>query len=142
MKFTPKTEKEIIEAGLWPDGEYAFEIIDAEERRSKAGNEMIVLKIKVYNDDGASVFVDDYLLEAMAFKLRHAAECCGLLPEYEAGNLNASHFEWQKGRLKLKTQKSKDDAYADRNVVADYIVGPKTDAMSISEILDNDKVPF
>lgn len=142
MKFTPKTEQEIVEAGLWPDGSYAFEVLNAYEKLSKAGNEMIVLKLKVYNNDGEFIYVDDYLLESMAFKLRHAAECCGLLPQYEAGDLNANHFEWQKGRLKLKTQKSKDEKYQDKNVVADYIVGPRADAVFDQAALDDDKLPF
>ena len=141
MKFNPKTEKEINDAGLWPNGVYAFKVMDAEERVSKAGNDMIVLKLKVYNNDGGCIHVDDYLLESMAFKLRHAAEACGLLPEYEAGDLSASNFDWAEGRLRLKIQRQKDGTYQDKNVVADYVVGPKANATSDQAVLD-DKVPF
>ena len=141
MKFTPKTEKEINDAGLWPNGVYAFKVMDVEERVSKAGNDMIVLKLKVYNNNGDCIHVDDYLLESMPRKLRHAAECCGLLPEYEAGNLIASNFDWAEGRLRLKIQRRKDGDYPDENVVADYVVGPKVNATSDQAVLD-DKVPF
>jgi hypothetical protein len=32
MKFKPKSEKELAEANLWPKGDYAFEILEAEKK--------------------------------------------------------------------------------------------------------------
>lgn len=122
MKVTPKSEKEIAEENLWPVGEYSFEVLDASDKVSKSGNEMIELKLKVYADDGGHIFVNDYLLDSMAYKLRHASVACNALSKYEAGSLQASDFIGAAGRVKLKRQKSKDPQYADKNVVGDYVV--------------------
>lgn len=123
MKFQPKTDKEIAEANLWIAGNYSFEIIEGTDKVSKtSGNEMIELKMKVYNDEGNHIFVNDYLLESMAYKLKHAADACGLADGYTAGSLSGMDFVGKCGTLKLKIQKSKDPAYADKNVVGDYVV--------------------
>jgi hypothetical protein len=146
MKFTPKSEKEIAEANLWPAGEYGFEVIDAKDKVSKTSQaEMIELKLKVYNDDGGFIFVNDYLLESLAYKLRHAAVCCGLEANYDAGNLLANDFAGKMGKLKLKIQKDKSGLYPDKNTVGDYVT---TADVSVSIISPNgtaiadDTIPF
>jgi hypothetical protein len=128
MRFEPKTEKEIAEANLWPAGEYGFEIIEAVEKISKSGNDMIKLKLKVINNNNAFIFVDDYLLENMAYKLRHCAEACGLLESYEKGELSANDMKDKTGTLKLKISKDKTGQYADKNDVQDYVVEKKQSA--------------
>jgi hypothetical protein len=65
--------------------------------------------------------IPDYLVEKRAEKLKHAAAACGLLDKYETGSLPASDFRGKRGRLKLAVEKGK-NGYADRNVVADYLV--------------------
>jgi hypothetical protein len=131
MRFTPKSEKEIHEMGLWPAGEYGFEILDqtmfggnayfTDDKVSKSGNDMIQLIVKVYNQDGQFRIVIDYLLESLAFKLRHAAVACGLLDKYESGELKAADFVGKSGNLKLKVGKEQ-NGYPAKNEVADYIV--------------------
>lgn len=121
MKFTPKSEKELAEDNLLPLGTYDFEIVDAEEKTSKAGNDMIVIKHHIFDSNGNPRIIFDYLMEQLAYKLRHAADACGLLDHYESGALEASDFKGKTGKLKLTIQKSKDPQYADKNVVADYV---------------------
>ena len=41
MRFTPKTEEQIHEENLFPEGEYDFQCIEANDAVSKSGNEMI-----------------------------------------------------------------------------------------------------
>ncbi len=123
MKFAPKTEKECAEAGLFPKGEYDFEVVKAEETVSKAsGNDMIALTLKVYDQDGGSTLVNDYLLEKLPLKLRRAAEVCGLLEDYETGQLHAADMVGKPGRVKLTIQSDKNGQYPDRNSVQDYVV--------------------
>ena len=129
MKFQPKTEKEIAESGLLPPGTYDFEISSAEEAVSSAGNDMIKLTLHVYEDSGARRTLFDYLLGALPHKLRHAAEVCGLLNDYENGTLDAGDFEQKTGRIKVGIQKDKNGQYPDRNSVLDYIM-PNKDARS------------
>lgn len=152
MKFEPKTEKELAEMNLLPEGEYGFEISGAEEKISKAGNEMIVLTVRIFKPDGSFQIITDYLMEALAFKLRHAADACGLTHEYETGILAAENFIGKTGMLKLKIQKDKNGEYPDKNTVGDYIV-PKDGAPAVkpkgsnaaAETEDDgleDKIPF
>src|ERR1700761_5913233 len=104
MKFAPKTDKEIAESNLWPDGLYSFEIVEGVDKISKVkpdgsgGNEMVELKVKVYNEDGGHIFVNDYLLESIAYKLRHAAVACGLSATKQGGTIFWSGFFWKCAR--------------------------------------------
>ena len=52
MKFTPMTEAEIVSASLLEAGEYPFEVLAASEEISKAGNEMIRVKLAVFGPNG------------------------------------------------------------------------------------------
>lgn len=120
MKFEPKTEDEVQEAGLLAAGEYDFEVAEASDEVSKKDNEMIKLKLRVYNSDGGFSTVFDYLLESVAYKLRHFAFATGIGERYESGALVASDCEQKTGRCKIATQPAK-DGYAAKNVVRDYI---------------------
>lgn len=126
MKFEPKTEKEVEEAGLWAAGEYDFEVVDAEDAQSKKGNDMIAMKLRIYNNDGNYKTVQDWLLESVAYKLRHFAYGTGLEVAYDAGTLNASDVRGATGRLKLIVKPAA-DGYPAKNSVADYLL-PKSAA--------------
>lgn len=120
MKFTPKSENEIASENLLTPGVYGFEIIEASDEISKAGNEMIKLTVHVF-DDGSPVTLYDYLMEKVAYKLRHAAEVCGLLDDYERGALDALDFQGKTGRCKVVIQKDKTGQFPDKNGIADYL---------------------
>ena len=128
MKFAPKTEEEIRKEqekrGAWPPGIYDAEVTSAVDKISKSGNDMIELTLQVYHpDDGATRQVFDWLVEAMAFKLRHFCEATGLSAAYDAGSLEAWQLEGKSVKVKLGI-----DAKAEikRNKVMDYVVS--TDA--------------
>ena len=152
MHFTPKTEKEIAEANLWPAGEYSFEIAKAENAVSKSGNEMIKLSLNIVNNEAKSKVVFDYLLEAIEYKLRHCADACGLLVKYETGMLDAMDFEGKTGVLKLGIQKGTDRYPNDKNSISDYIVGAAKPATPVkftsaqqsqaTEVDLDDEVPY
>lgn len=123
MKFQPKTEKQIAEDGLRKAGVYSFEIVDAVEAVSKKNNEMIKLVVRLYNSGGDDCgTITDYLLESLAYKLRHAAEACGLIEKYDSGFLSSDDFIGKTGELKLTIKKDKTGQYPDQNVVSDYVV--------------------
>lgn len=144
MKFQPKTEKQIAEAGLWPKGDYAFEILEAEDTTSKSsGNDMIKLKVKIFNDAGQSQNVFDYLLpDTMEYKLRHIAEACDLLEDYERGDLQAYQFVGKTGWCKVNVSKDKTGQYPDKNGIADYLTSKPASKSSIKEVLKDDSIPF
>lgn len=121
MNFQPRTEKEIADNRLLPKGEYDFEILDAWEKKSSAGNDMIELKVRVSNGDGVSRTLADYLVAKRAEKLLHCCRACGLVEKYDTGCLSGDDFPGKRGRLKLAVEKSK-KGYPDKNVIADYLV--------------------
>ena len=150
MRYTPKTEKQIAEEKLLPKGQYPFQISGAIDKTSKSGNEMIELTIRVYKPDGAFMLVNDYLLESMAYKVRHAAVACGLEKEYDTGELPASLFIGKEGVLELTIQSDKNGVYADKNAVKDYVVpkdgdvktqAPKSKIPPTDDGLE-DEIPF
>lgn len=154
MQFKPYSDKEISEMNLWPKGEYDFEFGAAEEKVSSSGNDMIVVEVKLYNAEGRSRMVTDFLLptEAMAYKLKHACEAVGLLDSYEAGTLNAVDLTGRGGRCKLGIQSDKKGQYPDKNVINDYVVDktargevgafpPKSKQAMVDPSLD-DEIPF
>lgn len=141
MKFKPKTEKELAEANLWPNGPYAFEILEAEEKTDKNDNPMFALKVKIFKDSGASQNLFDYVSPTwMEFKLRHLAEACNLLAEYEQGEMEAYQLIGKTGQCKVNVSKDKTGQYPDKNGIADYLVdsGP-SDAVKAHM---DDSIPF
>lgn len=122
MKFVPKTEQEIASENLLQPGTYDFEIKAAEDAISKAsGAEMIKLTVHVFSEDGTPTTVFDYLMESVAYRLRHAAEVCGLMADYERGELDAVDFTGKTGRCKVAIERDKGGQYADKNKIVDYI---------------------
>lgn len=123
MKFTPRTEEDIkAEAekrGPWPAGIYDAEIFTAEDGISKAGNDMITICLNVYHPDGERRQVFDWLVEAMAYKLRNCAAACNLMAKYEVGELQAWEMEGRSVKVKIGI-----DAKGEikRNKVMDYVV--------------------
>lgn len=121
MNFDPKTEQQVQEEGLLPAGVYDFEVLEATDTHSNKGNEMVVVKLGVMDADGQERKITDYLLEAMAYKLRHFAYAAGLGPQYEVGTLLAADMIGKTGQCKLNIQPAKGE-YRAKNNVADYVV--------------------
>lgn len=143
MKIQPKTEKEIKEMNLVPEGIYDFEIFRAEEKISKNQNEMIVLGLKLFKDNGAYIMIDDYLLESGAAKLYGACAACGLLDIYNSGDLAASDFLDKTGKANVSIQADKTGNYPDKNVIKSYVKpsGEKNNpAVNLSDL--DDEIPF
>ena len=121
MEFMPKSEQELWEESLLPVGEYDFEVVSAEAKLSKAGNDMIELQLHVFpNNGGSPRKVRDWLMSSMGFKLRHFCYGCGLEAAYENGTLADMDCGGRAGRLKLGIQEN--DRYGKQNSVKDYVV--------------------
>jgi hypothetical protein len=145
VTFTAKTEKELQEELVIPEGEYNIEVLDANDKTSKAGNEMIELGLKVFKDDGSHILVTDYLMEKILYKLKHACECFGLQKEYKNESVVANDFIGKTGKAKIVIQVDKEGKYPDKNGVKDYVVkdGQKIeDYEANGEPLESDDIPF
>lgn len=124
MSYTPKSEEALAKEGLLAPGTYDFEVLETSDKPSKKGNEMITLKLRVFDTDGNSRHIFDYIAFGSAFgerKFRHAANACGLMEVYNSGKLVAGDFLNTMGRLELKQQDGTPDYPMPKNVVSDYI---------------------
>jgi hypothetical protein len=119
MNFEPKNEKQLAESRVLHAGVYQFEILDAWEKTSNAGNPMIELRVLVSNGNGTSRTLADYLLPKRAEKLLHCCVACGLRDRYDSGSLTESDFRGKHGRLRIGIEKKK--GFAERNVIEDYL---------------------
>lgn len=146
MKVEPKSEQEVQEMGLAAVGVYDFLVVEADDKQSKVGNDMAVIKIKIEDSDGREYKIVDYLvaIDSMAYKIRHFAESVGLLTEYEKGDMPAEFFLGRTGRCKLAVQPAKGE-YRAKNVVSDYLPSTKiggVPAQSFDRSELDDEIPF
>jgi hypothetical protein len=126
MQFTPKSEEQLAEENLIPKGVYDFEVIEAHDKVSKAARQrgetvpnMIHVKLKVYETGERGIFVDDYLMPEMGFKLRHFCAEVGLLDQYDAGALTAEMCNGRAGKVFIIQGKAQ-NGYPPKNEVKDY----------------------
>jgi len=120
MRFTPKSEKELqAERGILKAGNADFEVLKAAEKISNAGNPMIELNIKVWDEDGKSGQIFDYLVSTAQWKIRNFAEAIGNLELYESGDFPAEALLGKSGRCVLKLEKS--EQYGDQIKIKDYL---------------------
>ena len=114
-------------SGLLPAGQYAATVKLANDKVSKAGNDMIELILTVYGASGLQVDVFDYLLsdDSWQWKVRHFCESAGL--DYERGELVAAWCTEQSVRVNLGTEKK--EGYAEKNRVLDYL--PRATAVTV-----------
>jgi hypothetical protein len=146
MNFTPRTEQELKEINLLPDGKYHYEVIDAmDDVSKKSGNEMIKLILRIYDKQDKAHTVYDYLLSAMEFKLLHFCEANDLQSKYQSGSLTAEDCISKKGIVEIYMQEAS-GSYGPKNSVRDYIVN--ADVLvesSVNQTKDeffSDDVPF
>lgn len=140
MRFQPRTEQEVSAGGLWVKGTYDFEVVEAAEKQSSKGNDMVELVIRLYDKEGRTKKVFDWLVATTggAYKIRHFADATGMLGEYERGELEAFKMVGKVGRCEVAIKKDKAGAYPDKNSISDYV---KSDTpVNLPE--QDDEIPF
>lgn len=123
MRVRPLSEEEAAAAGLLQKGIYPFEVAEAKEKTSKAGNDMIELRLNVLGEDDSKHGVFDYLVESdgSAPKIRQFAVSVGMLSQYERGELNAVDMIGKTGVCKIYIKKDTSGQYPDKNAVGEYV---------------------
>lgn len=119
MKFNPTDADKVMLPEAW----YDAEIMEAKEKTSSKGNEMLEVMYAVYA--GASPeFVFDYFVTGHQSSMAMMKQCCsaiGLSKEFSAGNITPEMLKGKPIRLYIKTQKPKADSqYGPKNVAAKY----------------------
>ena len=130
MQFLPQTADQLNSARLIPDGaECDFEVMTAENKISKAGNDMIAVKLCVWHGE-REVHVYDYLMATMGFKLLHFCEAAGLTDRYASGGLDASDCHRKTGRAVIGLEPASGN-YSAKNVVRDYVGHRETKVVKV-----------
>lgn len=128
LSYTAKSEEQLIKEGLFPDGEYDCEVIDASDALSKkTNNPMLTLTLSVFHPEGRRTQVTDYISFGSNFgerKFRKSAAAFGLEEQYIAGKLAHTDYENRAGKVIL-AQTDGLDGYPAKNIVKEYL--PKTE---------------
>lgn len=128
MNFKPRTQEEIESMNLLIPGIYHFRVANAKDRTSKKGNEMIELNLEVFDNEGNSRMMFDYLLEAIPQKLYAFCHSTGMENFYHNGGLTAKDCIDKSAYVELSIEKGADNPqggqYPDKNVVKKYMTKP------------------
>ena len=128
MNFKPKSKEELETMNLLKPGIYQFTVANAKDRTSKNGNDMIELNLEVYDKEGNTRTMFDYLLEAMPQKLYAFCVSTGMENRYHEGSLTSSDCIGKMAYIEVSIQKGKENpqggSYPDKNDVKKYMTKP------------------
>lgn len=150
MKFTPKTEEQIIKEQMPPEGWWECEVVKAEDTSSKAGNPMMKLHLRIFTDGGERTMFD-YLLESFAMKLIHFCRAAGLEDRYASGELEAKDCVGCTVECEIthKVQKTGEYAGQTQANIADYRAvqrtkraSPPSRSLDKAETIKESDIPF
>ena len=169
MQYTPKSSSDIAAMRLKPEGNYAFEVANAEDTVSKSsGKDMMKVLLNVYDTEGRVFQVTDYLVPGTQYgdrKVFEFAASVGLGGKYATGQMTAEDVLGKGGWCKIKigkAQPKKDGSgeFPPRNEVAYYLdkepakKGTSEPAPTVPEhvanntaapgapVIDEDSIPF
>ncbi|HLX54436.1 MAG TPA: hypothetical protein VKR58_10865 [Aquella sp.] len=151
FKYEPFTEEKAEKSRytLMDAGQYFFEVKFVEAQVSSKGNPMLKLTLAVWDNEGISHNIIDYLVSTptMAWKIRHFCEAVGLIKEYENGTFNENMCAGVTGKAQIAYQAGKQKPeggyYSDKNVVEDYLKNEDNTETKPKESKGlNDDLPF
>lgn len=134
MEFNPTDSSGNSSFELLPDGTYDIEVVEADERTSQKGNEMIALTIQATHPNKEyPVRIWDYLVSVpgAVFKIEQFCSAAGLTDKFKAGRLLSDDCVGKKLRAKIEIEAGRDN-YPDRNSIKEYVVSGATRPSGIS----------
>lgn len=146
--FQPLTEEEISSYSLMEEGIYDFEVSKSIKKVSKSNNPMAELTLKVWDKEGKSHLIYDYLIFSKVplniKKVKHFCDTTGLFDNYKRGEC-PEELSTLSGKVHIgiqeEQQKPSGGFYPKKNVVIDYIKAEKGSIAVGSTFKDYD-VPF
>jgi hypothetical protein len=143
MKFKPQTEEESASAERrpLPAGIYDAEVLEVVETRSKAGNDMLKLKLGVFRPQGGHDWVYDYITDT-SYRLGQLMSACGLSEQYLKGEVHPDELEGKSFKVTLKIDPARGD-FSERNSVGRYgTATPKPAAPTVASTEADDDFDF
>ena len=120
MKFKPQSEEEAASAERrpLPAGIYDAEVLEVVETRSKAGNDMLKIKLGVFRPQGGHDWIYDYITDT-SYRLGQLMSACGLSEQYQKGEVHPDELEGKSFKVTLKIDPARGE-YSERNSVGRY----------------------
>ncbi len=141
MRWPALTDEQIaLERQPLTEGEYSFEVVEAKDKISQKGNEMIELQLKIYANNNREYTLYDYLMGTpkTVWKLKNFFTSIGIADKYKDEVIDPFHLVGKHGKAKIviKDGKDKNDNPIKKAFVDDYVV-------KIQQHDDlNDDIPF
>ncbi len=130
MKYDPKDGDAVLLPEQWFDA-----ILTAEERVSKQGNDMIVVTSRVHQN-ALPVDIPTYFVTGNKSSMNRLKKLCGVIGiDFQTGEVTADMFNGKDCKVQVKTQKSDDPKWDDKNVVAYFAAADSTPP-------EDDGIPF
>ena len=153
--LVPMTEEELNAFPVIEEGIYDFEVLKSERQTSEAGNAMAKLQLNVWDKNGKSSMIFDYLVfSSVKFctrKIKHFCESAGIPEDYLKGIVR-EELERLCGKVHIGIQESTPNKktggyYPSKNVVIDYVTKDNTSQINAplkkaEELEFNDQIPF
>lgn len=119
MQYNPDAKRPSF---ILPPGDYPAQVVNAEEKLSKKGNPMLVVKIKVFNlKNGSETNITDYMVlggeYSADWRVKELVEASGI---EVSGDLNPYELNGRNVKVRLKIKPPKGD-FGESNAVSAYM---------------------
>lgn len=138
MKYDPNKTSMCV-----PEGDYAGELVSAQDKTSKNGNEMVELIWTIMAPDGSTRRVWDYIVNNNPFaitKYGNLARAIGQGESFSAGDFDATKFIGAAATLRVKVRPPQ-GSYGEQNSIADYLPS-EFDAAENQTADEDSAIPF
>lgn len=120
---------------LLKEGRYKYTVLDASEKKTQAGDNMINLKLALEVEARRVIFFDRLvLMPQMFWKLEHFCKSAGLADKIEKGSLTPDDCAGKTGYIDI-IQKANNKTGELENQVKDYV---KPEDKEAQEMFDDD----
>lgn len=122
--------KQMREDALIREGIYNFEVLDAREKRSSTGNDMLNLKLRLDMGGRQLIYWDCIVLTPkMFYKIEHFCHTTGMPEKIDQGRVMAQDCLGRQGQIHI-VQKIDKETGELTNQTKDYIKPEKVDAVN------------
>lgn len=120
---------------LLKEGRYKYTVVDASEKKTQAGDDMLNLKLALEVESRRVIFFDRLvLMPKMFWKLEHFCKSAGIYDKVEKGSLSAMDCAGKTGYVDI-IQKANNQTGELENQVKDYV---KPEDKEAQEMFDGD----
>lgn len=148
--FTPLTDEQIEAISMVEPGEYDFTVLYSQRKISRAGNPMCQLQLQIWDREGCSRLINDYLVFSSVplniKKVSHFCKSVGLDEQYDKGNIQED-LSGLNGKCVIGIDEEEPNPnggfYPKKNSVRDYLKCiKKEEKQAVIDEKFNDDVPF